>query len=476
MISNKFSFELKYFKWSKTISGLSVLIAACLSFFYFGPSIIGSNYIINPKSIRPDNGDAYYLNFSKLNYSDADGILSPLQIFENETILDKPHAIHNDIRFKGQGRFSHWRNGVYFSATDNSDPRINNRVYRIHIPWKPSGWILLIAITICFIINVKFIWAKKSAFKTIWWNYLYKSLLYINALLATAFFIIGLILFYFNIAGFVYKPDLISKFQVRKDDSTWTYAETLKHIDTAREQYAMRQIDDSQFFFEMTKAINLRMINPIKNSILEKNAMVVSPYENWLLYLLWKFKPMISRYQLYRFVDPYKSLERGLGYRFADPYKSIERGLGMCKRQATTLLKLLKEDGFNDVKLWSPGGLHVVAIVNINNQFYTLDPDYGVLIVGHPESFVGKNNIVENAYSNALQKPITHNLMSFFHKIYRDNGVNVEFEDEEHILHKKTESIIYYLKWFLPILLLIIGVILISRIRKILRMSLQCCV
>ena len=37
------------------------------------------------------------------------------------------YAFHADIAEKGSGRWSHWRGGVYFSASDNSDPRSNGR-------------------------------------------------------------------------------------------------------------------------------------------------------------------------------------------------------------------------------------------------------------------------------------------------------------------------------------------------------------
>jgi hypothetical protein len=32
------------------------------------------------------------------------------------------------------GRFSHWGDGLHFSASDNSDPRTNGRSYTIIVP------------------------------------------------------------------------------------------------------------------------------------------------------------------------------------------------------------------------------------------------------------------------------------------------------------------------------------------------------
>jgi len=60
--------------------------------------------------------------------SDEEGI-SELVLFEDGVPLPYAHASHEDIRSKGAGRYSHWGAQVYFSASDNSDPLTNNRVY-----------------------------------------------------------------------------------------------------------------------------------------------------------------------------------------------------------------------------------------------------------------------------------------------------------------------------------------------------------
>lgn len=42
-----------------------------------------------------------------------------------------PNAMHADIRLLGAGRYSFWHDCVYFSTSDNSDPRVNGRNYAI---------------------------------------------------------------------------------------------------------------------------------------------------------------------------------------------------------------------------------------------------------------------------------------------------------------------------------------------------------
>jgi len=59
---------------------------------------------------------------------------SPVLLFEDTLPLGPGHSVHNDIRKIGRGRFNHWGNALYFSASDNSDPRTNGRVYGWGVP------------------------------------------------------------------------------------------------------------------------------------------------------------------------------------------------------------------------------------------------------------------------------------------------------------------------------------------------------
>jgi hypothetical protein len=52
-------------------------------------------------------------------------------VFEDDKPLAIGHAPHEDIRRRGEGRYSHWNDRVYFSASDNTDPTRNGRVYTV---------------------------------------------------------------------------------------------------------------------------------------------------------------------------------------------------------------------------------------------------------------------------------------------------------------------------------------------------------
>jgi len=60
------------------------------------------------------------------------GNQSGLLVYEDGRPLGPARSLHADIRTKGTGRYSHWtRNGLYLSASDNSDPRTNGRKYEV---------------------------------------------------------------------------------------------------------------------------------------------------------------------------------------------------------------------------------------------------------------------------------------------------------------------------------------------------------
>ena len=91
----------------------------------------GNSFIVfQDFGIPPDTGQA---------------TLSTLRIFEDGRELGPAHSWHSDIRGLGIGRFSHWGgtdgtspSALYFSASDNSDPRRNGRTYTYRIDLQPA--------------------------------------------------------------------------------------------------------------------------------------------------------------------------------------------------------------------------------------------------------------------------------------------------------------------------------------------------
>ena len=77
-----------------------------------------------------ESGDCFLAKLPEGLLSDRDSV-SALRVFEDGRELGPAHAAHSDIRQHGGGRYSHWGDQLYFSASDNSDPRTNGRRYSV---------------------------------------------------------------------------------------------------------------------------------------------------------------------------------------------------------------------------------------------------------------------------------------------------------------------------------------------------------
>jgi hypothetical protein len=79
---------------------------------------------------RPESGHCFLASVPRHILSDRESA-SRLTLFENGRTLGPAHCSHDEIRRLGKGRFSHWGDQIYFSASDNSDPRKNGRRYSV---------------------------------------------------------------------------------------------------------------------------------------------------------------------------------------------------------------------------------------------------------------------------------------------------------------------------------------------------------
>jgi len=78
---------------------------------------------------------------------------SRLLLLEDGKPLGPAHAFHTDIRQSGGGRYSHWNEDIYFSASDGSDPRTNGRTYAYSSPTRLHSAILLPSVLILALVD-----------------------------------------------------------------------------------------------------------------------------------------------------------------------------------------------------------------------------------------------------------------------------------------------------------------------------------
>jgi hypothetical protein len=80
--------------------------------------------------IPPDEGFGWLAPVPPHLLSDMESS-SLVVLFENGQPLGPAHVSHAEIRARGGGRYSHWGADLYFSTSDNSDPRSNGRRYSL---------------------------------------------------------------------------------------------------------------------------------------------------------------------------------------------------------------------------------------------------------------------------------------------------------------------------------------------------------
>lgn len=86
---------------------------------------------IDLTGLRSDGGYAYHISYplSVTGDSNTSPSSSTMHLYENGVELGPAHAVHQDIRDLGKGRFSHWGTTLYFSASDNTNPATNGKKY-----------------------------------------------------------------------------------------------------------------------------------------------------------------------------------------------------------------------------------------------------------------------------------------------------------------------------------------------------------
>src|SRR5262249_9738070 len=104
---------------------------------------------LDPTAFQPEGRYGFVVDLAELGvfapshkeYHDSagSGSVSRLILLEDGKPLGPPHQVHEVVRNKGGGRYSHWGTGLHFSTSDNSDPRTNGREYTIRIQQTLAG-------------------------------------------------------------------------------------------------------------------------------------------------------------------------------------------------------------------------------------------------------------------------------------------------------------------------------------------------
>ncbi|MDB5579945.1 MAG: uncharacterized protein JWR80_5121 [Bradyrhizobium sp.] len=94
----------------------------------------GPDRIDLKKPFQNSSGFAYVAptpQFSSVSNNMQQLTRSPLKLCENGTPIGPPHIALAEIASDGRGRFVHWGDNVFFSASDSSNPNTNGRSYSV---------------------------------------------------------------------------------------------------------------------------------------------------------------------------------------------------------------------------------------------------------------------------------------------------------------------------------------------------------
>lgn len=137
---------------AQELTTASITLGLLALILYIFPAYVSKT--IDSSSIRHADGNAYVANlpsalsegwikkvFGAASDSSASPSQSRLRLFEEGARIGIAHSMHSEIADKGMARFSHWGAEIVFSATDNTNPKMNGRQYSVAYPIAPPWWL-----------------------------------------------------------------------------------------------------------------------------------------------------------------------------------------------------------------------------------------------------------------------------------------------------------------------------------------------
>ncbi len=95
---------------------------------------VDTEYLLDVNKFKEENGFCWQIDLADLPIegdSSKSPLRSPFVLCEDGRPLGNGHSSHEMISNAGRGLFSHWGKQLYFSTSDNSDPRSNGRKYSL---------------------------------------------------------------------------------------------------------------------------------------------------------------------------------------------------------------------------------------------------------------------------------------------------------------------------------------------------------
>ena len=149
--------------------------------------------------------------------------------------------------------------------------------------------------------------------------------------------------------------------------------------------------DRKEYITNLNEAVHQGIAHYWRDEGINKYNLRIPFYENYLL-----------------FIASYLAPEEYLKYEFYDYRRAIERGVGLCSQQAIIVSEILLEKRIPSFIIGLSG--HVVLRAQVDadrDEWWVLDPDYGV-VIPHDIDIIEKNpKIIRSFYAQAGYKPKT---------------------------------------------------------------------
>jgi hypothetical protein len=256
-------------------------------------------------------------------------------------------------------------------------------------------------------------------------------------------FFLGVGLLIINIAGLFISLRNESIYQERAGINL-TEEELYKWIhkpDTNRKEYIT----------DLNRAVHKGIAHYWRDAGINKYNLRIPFYENYLLFIA-------------SYLDP----EEYLKYEFYDYRRAIERGVGLCSQQAIIVSEILLEKRIPSFIIGLSGHVVLRAQVDaVRDEWWVLDPDYGV-VIPHDIDIIEKNpKIIRSFYAQAGYKPKTIDSLG---KIYKKKEGYVVRDEQGargyRIKRYRAEHILYFLKWLTPCIFVVTSILLFVKRRR----------
>jgi len=244
-------------------------------------------------------------------------------------------------------------------------------------------------------------------------------------------FLLGLALLVINLSGLfksMRNPEIYSERRTgRLNDITIKLEDAKKEI--------VREADESDkiFALRINDVVSKSMSHYWKQEASKRYNMRVPVWENYLLFCINSFRND-SRYE------------------FVNYKKGLERGVGLCSSHSIVVKGILVDNDI-EAQLWDIAG-HVVVRAKVSeNEWYILDPDYGLVVPHDIPEIEANPEIVRPAYAAlaSLYKP------EYDDPYTTDHVVEIYGKEGNHIYtYDPTFEVLSYLAiWLIPVLLML---------------------